>query len=105
MHLKPANPLVILKLLEGRKDVIGPLAKARDEFYQSQSCIRCGGNSLIKKANAATLFHANDPIPRYLLECQDCECTFDPHTGLLLTMGNIGKAFQPIVPLLDGPED
>jgi hypothetical protein len=105
MHLKAADPRVTLKLLEGRKDVIGPLAAARDEFYRSQSCIRCNGTSLTKVANAATLFHPNDPMPRYLMECKDCECLFDPHTGLLLAMGNLGKAFLPAVPILEGPED
>lgn len=105
MHLKPADPRIILKLLEGREDVISPLADRRDEFYRSQSCIRCGSTALTRVANAATLFHSNDPMPRYLMECQSCECLFDPHTGLLLSMGNLGKAFLPAVPILDGPED
>ena len=105
MDLKPADPRVILKLLEGKKDIITPLAEKRDEFYRGQTCIRCGSQALIKVANAATLFRSNDPMPRYLMQCQDCECLFDPHTGLLLSMGNLGKAFLPAVPILDGPED
>jgi hypothetical protein len=104
MNLKPADPRVILKLLEGRKDVITPLAEKRDEFYRNQTCIRCGGTALTKVSNAATLFQSGDPMPRYLMQCQDCTCMFDPHTGLLLSMGNLGKAFLPAVPLLDGPE-
>lgn len=105
MELRTADPRITLKLLEGREDVLGPLAKARRDFYDSQICIRCGGKAFTKVADSKTIFVPDDPLPRYLLRCRDCECLFDPHSGILLAMGNLGKAFIPVVPLLDGPED
>ena len=105
MDLKPADPRITMKLLEGRKDLLGPLAEARRAFYDSQRCIRCGGTAFTRIADSKTMFAPDDPLPRYLLKCRDCECLFDPHSGILLTMGNLGKAFVPVVPLLDSPED
>jgi len=44
-------------------------------------------------------------LPRYTLSCDNCDCLFDPHTGIILSLGNKAKAWEPAVPLLDGPED
>ena len=104
-HIKLMDPEATLKLLEGRKDIITPLAEAREAFYQSQTCIRCGSPALIKVGDANTMFRSNEPLPRYLLKCASCECLFDPHSGLLLSMGNQAKALVPSVPILKGPED
>jgi len=105
MDLKPADPRITIKLLEGKKDILGPLVEKRDAFYKSRQCLRCGGGTFTKVANPKTLFIPEDPLPRFLLKCKDCECLFDPHTNILLKMGNLGKAFVPTVPLIDGPED
>ena len=105
MDLKPADPRITMKLLEGRTDLLGPLAEARRKFYEDQRCIRCGGSAFSRIADSRTMFTQDDPLPRYLLKCRDCECLFDPHSRILLTMGNLGKAFVPTVPILDGPDD
>jgi hypothetical protein len=105
MNLRPADPRITMKLLEGRKDLLGPLAEARRKFYDDQHCIRCGGTAFTRITDSKTMFVPNDPLPRYLLKCRDCECLFDPHSGLLLTMGNLGKAFVPTIPILEGTDD
>lgn len=104
MHLKFLDPQITLKLLEGRKDVITPLANKREEFYRSQSCPHCGGNALQKIGDIHRMFVDGDPIARYQLRCDNCECEFDPHSGIVIKLGNVGKAYVPTVPILDGPD-
>jgi hypothetical protein len=105
MDLKFLDPEIALKLLEGHEDVITPLAQARETFYTGQNCPHCGSNALEKIGNAHRLFVDGDLLARYQLRCSGCECEFDPHSGIVLKIGNIGKAYQPSVPLIDGPED
>ena len=105
MDLKPADPRVLLKMLEGRVDIVTPMALERENFYRAQECPTCGGSSLIRKADAKSIFRANDPMPRYLLCCRDCDCLLDPHSGILLSMGNAAKAMEPMYPILKGPKD
>ena len=93
------------KLLEGREDVISPLAEERKNFYKNQSCPSCQGNALTQEGDSTTIFRGDDPLPRYLLRCDNCDCLSDPHSGIVLSLGNKAKAYKPSVPLIDGPED
>jgi len=105
MDLEFLDPRITEKLLEGHKDTISPLAEEREKFYLSQSCPHCGGNALDKRGSLNTLFRANDPLPRYQLLCENCGCLFDPHSGLILKLGNLGKAWIPAIPILPDRED
>jgi hypothetical protein len=105
MLLKPMDPRITLKLLEGHPDTITQLAQEREKFYQSQSCPQCGGNAFVKRADSRILFTDEDPLPRFLLECSNCKGTFDPHSGIIVTMGNLGRAFKPTIPILDPNKD
>lgn len=104
MALEQLDPEVALKLLEGYQDTINEAAKKREQFYQDQTCPTCGGNAFQKEAGPQ-LFRDGDPLPRYLLRCTNCDCVFDPFTGIQLTMGNVGKAYEPTIPILDPSED
>lgn len=105
MDLKPLDPRITLKLLEGREDVITPLAQERERFYKAQRCPQCSGNATTKTGNPARLFVEGEALPRYQLHCDNCGCLFDPFTGIVLEMGNVARAFEPSVHLFDGPED
>ncbi len=104
MQLKCMDPEETLRLLEGHKDIITPLAEARERFYKEQECPSCGSTSFTRSTNARIAFRGSDPIARYLLSCQDCGCTFDPHSKMVLEMGNRAK-LEPAIPILPGPED
>jgi len=92
-------------MLEGHEDIVTPLAADRERFYTKQECIRCGSSALKRIGDANTMFRGRDPLPRYTLRCLSCECEFDPHSNILLKMGNLGKAHEPSIPILKGPED
>lgn len=105
MNLKPMDPRITLKLLEGHRDLISPMAAAQERFYQNQVCPSCDGTSFTKTGNASQLFRHGQALPHYTLRCNDCDCLFDPHSTIVLSMGNRAKAAVPAIPLLDGPED
>jgi hypothetical protein len=104
MHLKYLDPEITRKLLEGHKDVISQAAEDRDKFYSTTSCPRCGG-SCKKMGNYSTMYTADEPLPRFCLKCLACGEEFDPHSGLVLKPGNVGKAVVPSIPILSGPDD
>ena len=101
MALKPMDPRIILKLLEGHEDVITPLARERQKFYDSKTCTECGSPALVKTWDADTVFRDNDLLPRAFLKCESCDALMDPHSGILLSLGNQGKAMEPVVPIID----
>jgi hypothetical protein len=104
MALEQLDPEIVLKLLEGHKDTISEASQERERFYQAQTCPTCGGNAFQKEAGPQ-LFRQGEVLPRYLLRCTACDCVFDPFSGIQLTMGNVGKAYEPTIPILDPSED
>lgn len=105
MDLKPLDPRITAKLLEGHTDTLTAEAEERERFYQAQSCPHCSGNAFTKTGDSRFMFRAGEALPRYLLKCDNCDGIFDPFSGIVLTMGNLAKAWEPEVPLIDGPED
>lgn len=101
MHLKLLDPRITAKLLEGFKDTISPAAAEREKFYHDQTCPHCGGNAFTKEGDSRFLFRAGEPLPRYQLRCDNCGCLFDPFSGIQLSMGNLAKAWEPAIPLID----
>ncbi len=100
MDLKFLDPRITEKLLEGYEDTITEAAKKREQFYQDQLCPTCHGDSLRKHADIRTMFRPNDPLPRYQLACTGCGCVFDPHSGIVLKIGDLGKGLVPAIPIL-----
>ena len=99
MGFKEMDPQIALKLLEGHQDILTQQAEAHERFYANQSCPRCGGGCR-RIGDLRTMFKEGEALPRYLLECLACSCVFDPHTGMILEMGNIGQAVEPAIPIL-----
>lgn len=91
----------ILKLLDGHEDVLTPRTKQELEFVSSQICPRCGGNVVPEHYLPRML---NGGPPRPLARCGECHCLFDPYSGLLLEMGNLGR-LEPAVPIIHPSDD
>lgn len=104
MQLKCMDPEEVARLLEGHKDIVTSLAEKREQFYNDQQCPSCASTSHTRSTNANIAFLGNDPIARFILECQDCGCVFDPHSGLVLQLGNRAR-LEPAIPILPGQED
>jgi hypothetical protein len=88
---------LLLRLLEGTEDELSGEVKALDAMYRQFICPQCGGRCQ-KEFDRRHAF--SDPatlVPRALLRCVDCSCLFDPHSGLRLETGNIGKIPVPSV--------
>jgi len=87
------DPEICRKMIEGYDDVLEGEAKKQDAFYRQFRCLRCG--SACEKIFLG-LHHAFDPgsdtpLPRSGLRCTQCSCTFDPHSGLIVEIGEGGK--------------
>ena len=91
------------KLLEGHADVISKAREEQDKFYAAQSCPRCGGNCR-KLGDYHSLHSGEDALPRFYLQCLACGEEFDPHTGIILKTGNLGRAFVPAIPIIRGED-
>jgi len=94
------DPRILAKLIEGRVNVIGPLAAEREKFYQQQVCPRCEGSEFVKHADPRRMIVQDEPLPRYQLRCLNCECIWDPFTKVIEKLGNLALAFEPVVPIL-----
>jgi len=73
----------ILKALEGHKDVLSEAKKQNDLFFSKLSCISCGGD-VIPFVNPRKLFKENEILPNFLARCKQCNCEFEPYTGIQL---------------------
>ncbi|MHA2333080.1 MAG: hypothetical protein ACXAEU_13755, partial [Candidatus Hodarchaeales archaeon] len=104
MRFKEMKRKDVLKILESQTDILTPLAEADNKIYKDALCPRCGSESyplirtedLIevdkKTGEIIGVGHrlANRPIPRKLCKCLRCKCLYDPFSGLILEMGNLG---------------
>lgn len=91
------DPEVALEAIEGHESIFTGEQLKADAFYRQFICPSCKSSSLGKRFNARHAFA--DPswhIARATLVCNECGCHFDPHSGLILEMGNPAKVESPI---------
>jgi len=88
MPIKEMDPVLAWKLIEGYTNELDPEQKGQDAFYRQFRCKNCG-NACQKELNGGHTFSDPDTlVPRALLRCTICRCLFDPHSDLVLEMGN-----------------
>lgn len=90
------KPEDVLKAIEGYENELDPERKALEAFYRQFRCKACGG-AVRKELNKSHAFA--DPgtlTARALLRCTVCNCLFDPHSGLVLELGNAAKTPEDI---------
>lgn len=89
------DPELILRAVEGYKNELAPESEKLEAFYRQFTCKRCGSNMLAKETDTRHAFSDKDTlVPRSLLRCQTCQFLFDPHSGLVV---EIGEDFVPIL--------
>lgn len=90
----------ILKAIEGYTNELEPELKKMEAFYRQFVCPQCKSGSLTKEYDPRIAFSdPNTLIARAILTCSLCGCSFDPHSGLILRMGNVAK-LPPDIPII-----
>lgn len=107
--LKEMNQELIKAIVSKEVDLLTPLIEADQEIYNDAACPRCGGGITKERdlnrdmkllEDGSIVSTSTRPIPRYLCRCLECRCLFDPFSGLLLEMGNLGEVRPPSIPIL-----
>lgn len=100
MPFKELDAEIAWKAIEGYDNELTPQQRALDAFYRQFRCKRCGSTCRKELASAQHAFADPDTlVPRSVLRCNSCECLFDPHTGMMLEMGNPAKT-PPDIPII-----
>lgn len=84
------DPDVARKAVEGHEEILtGEYRKAEALYRQHENCPRGCGQTMQKTA-ANVSFAFSDPnwrIPRCILKCSHCSCTFNPFDGMIVELG------------------
>lgn len=97
---KELPPGVAQKMLEGYEDTLTPAVRREMDFVSKQLCPRCGSNVVPEHDVKRMIKGQCRPLAR----CGECRCLFDPYSGLLLEMGNLGN-LEPAIPIIQPSED
>lgn len=93
------DPEVALKMIEGYENELDPAAKVQEAFYRQFVCPRCGGKCQKHFLGPNHAFGDPDSlVPRSGLKCLACDCVFDPHSNLIVSLGNVGNIPERVVP-------
>ncbi len=93
-------PEVVQEMLKGYKDELEGAKRVDDAFYRQFPCPRCGGECqrAFLGIKHALPEDGENLLPRSGLRCKLCDCLFDPHSGLILELGNVGKIQERLQP-------
>ena len=87
MKFRPLPPGLAQRMIAGIADELGPLAESRVARIKAQACPRCH-SSMSPQIYTPQVFSSNDPLPRMMAHCQECQATIDPVSGIVLSTGN-----------------
>lgn len=94
------DPEIARKLVEGYDNELEAASKADAAYYRQQRCPRCGGECTKHFISTVYAFSGGDLLPRFAMKCTLCDCVFDPRTGIITTLGNIGKITERVAPAM-----
>lgn len=98
---KELPPGAAHKLLEGYEDTLTEQVQREYDFVNKQLCPRCGSN-IIPEQDVRRMIKGGPPRP--LARCGECRCLFDPYSGILVELGNLGN-LEPAIPIIRPAED
>jgi hypothetical protein len=94
------KPEVVFAALEGHKNILVGEQEKMDAYYRQFICPSCKSPSLSKRFIPGHAY--SDPsytLARATLLCNECKCHFDPHSGLILEVGNPARV-SPHIPII-----
>lgn len=96
MPIIEMDPDAVRRAIAGYQNELEPERKALDAFYRQFRCKRCGGQ-VQKEYTKSHAFNDPDTLnPRALLRCTSCKCLFDPHSGVVLELGDMTQTSSGI---------
>ena len=81
-------------LIQGEEDLITPRVELEQQIRDTTPCPRCGGH-FEKVLDPDRAFSPDRVLPRFFHKCEVCGYTHDPHSGLVIDLGNPAKAEDP----------
>jgi hypothetical protein len=82
------DPTIALKAIEGYNNDLEPERKALEAFYRQFRCKRCGSPCDKRMVAGHVFADVETLVPRCVLRCRRCACTFDPHSGIVIAIGD-----------------
>lgn len=95
MLFKPLPPDIIKRMLYGTTDELTDLARKRMSEIKGKPCPRCK-SAMHPIFHPATAFTPDDPLPRTVGRCTDCQLEWDPVTDLIINTGDPSKMESPV---------
>jgi hypothetical protein len=84
------DPALAWKSIEGYQNELDAEQKGLDAFYRQFKCKQCGGPLQKEFLTKHAFSDPNTMNPRAVLRCTLCKWLFDPHSGLVLEVGEKG---------------
>lgn len=87
------HPELCQLAVQGYQDEIAPAARVEEAFLKQATCPGCEGNSFTKEflgmnaGGRGVTWVEGESVPQALLRCCDCEVLFNPHTGMIVELG------------------
>lgn len=98
------DPELVLKAIEGHKDILTPEAGHLESLYRGFSCPRCKC-ALQKEFDGRHIFSDQDVmVPRALLRCSNCRYLVNPHNNMIIEYGDASKIPVETSPIILNPE-
>jgi hypothetical protein len=104
---KEMDPKLVLAAIEGHVDVLSSEAEDLEKLYRARSCPRCN-LGLQKEFDPRHVFaDQSKSVGRALLRCTTCKYLLDPHSGLVIEVGDASKIPTPVpdVPYINPATD
>lgn len=86
---KTMDPALARKLVEGYQNELEPQRKALEAFYRQCRCPKCKGTCRREFVPGHSFADPDTFVARSCLRCTTCDCLFDPHSNLVLEMGDV----------------
>jgi hypothetical protein len=83
---------VLLAALEGQECILDQIAQPGRQAVERSVCPECGARPT-PLVDPHRPLHSYLPTFNYIASCPDCECQFDPQSGLIRKPGG----FSPII--------
>jgi hypothetical protein len=83
------DPVLARKLIEGYQNELEPQRKALEAFYRQSRCPKCTGTCQRAYVPGHAFADPDTLVPRSCLRCQTCDCLFDPHSNIVLELGDV----------------